>query len=63
MQRPWETAANDPYRLRVCLAGGFTGKRVELPPGLTGTLKTEGNLLTVDFTATTGGDVVWNVYF
>jgi hypothetical protein len=55
--------ANDPYQLRIYLPDGFTGKRVELQSGLTGTLKTEGNLLTVDFTATTGDDVVWKVYF
>jgi hypothetical protein len=36
---------------------------VELSEGLTGTLKTEGNLLTVDFTSTTGKDVDWKVYF
>jgi len=26
-------------------------------------MKTDGNLLTVDFTAATGDDVAWKVYF
>lgn len=45
--------AGDAYQLRIYLPDGFSGKRVELPAGLTGILKTEGNLLTADFTATT----------
>jgi hypothetical protein len=36
---------------------------VELSGGLAATMKTDGNLLTVDFTATTGNDVTWQVYF
>jgi hypothetical protein len=55
--------ARDPYQLRIYVPEGFAAKRVELSEGLTGTLKTEGNLLTVDFTSTTGKDVDWKVYF
>jgi hypothetical protein len=55
--------ARDPYQLRIYIPDGFAAKRVELSEGLAGTLKTEGNLLTVDFTSTTGKDVDWKVYF
>jgi hypothetical protein len=55
--------AGDPYQLRIYLPDGFNGKRVELPAGMTGTMKTDGSLLTVDFTAPTGDDVAWKVYF
>src|SRR5664280_2577016 len=55
--------AGDPYQLRIYVPDGFAAKRVELSEGLAGTLKTEGNLLTVDFTSTTGKDVDWKVYF
>jgi len=55
--------ANDPYQLRIYLPDVSSGKRVELPAGLTGNLKNEGNLPTVDFTAKTGDDVAWKVYF
>jgi hypothetical protein len=30
---------------------------------MTGTMKTDGSLLMVDFTAPTGDDVAWKVYF
>jgi hypothetical protein len=55
--------ARDPYQLRIYVPDGFAAKRVELSEGLAGTLKTEGNLLTVDFTSATGKDVDWRVYF
>jgi hypothetical protein len=55
--------ARDPYQLRIYLPDGFNAQRVELSEGLSGVLKTEGNLLTVDFTSTTGHDVDWKVYF
>jgi hypothetical protein len=55
--------ANDPYQLRVYVPEGFTAKRVELSGGLTGKMATEGRLLTVDYTATTGNDVEWKVIF
>jgi hypothetical protein len=55
--------AGDPYQLRIYLPDGFNGKRVELPAGMTGTMKTDGSLLMVDFTAPTGDDVAWKVYF
>jgi hypothetical protein len=55
--------ANDPYQLRIYLPEGFSAKRVELSGGLTGTMNTEGNLLTVDFKAAVGDDVNWRVFF
>jgi hypothetical protein len=55
--------ANDPYQLRIYVPEGFTAKRVELSEGLTGKMSTDGNLLTVDYTSTTGKDVEWKVYF
>jgi len=55
--------ARDPYQLRFYVPEGFAARRVELSDGLAGTLKTEGSLLTVDFTSTTGKDVDWKVYF
>jgi hypothetical protein len=36
---------------------------VELSDGIAATMKTDGNLLTVDFTAPTGKDVEWKVFF
>jgi hypothetical protein len=55
--------AGDPYQLRIYVPEGFSGKRVELSEGLAGSMKTNGNLLTVDWTAKTGKDVEWKVYF
>jgi hypothetical protein len=55
--------AGDPYQLRIYVPDGFTAKGIELSDNLTGTMKTEGNLLTVDFTTATGKDVDWKVSF
>jgi hypothetical protein len=55
--------AGDPYQLRIYVPEGFSGKRVELSEGLAGSMKTNGNLLTVDWTANTGKDVEWKVFF
>jgi len=55
--------AGDPYQLRIYVPDGFSAKRVDLPAGITGAMKTDGNLLTVDFTAPTGHDVQWKVFF
>ena len=55
--------AGDPYQLRIYVPDGFTARRAELSGGLAATMKTDGNLLTVDFTATTGNDVNWQVFF
>jgi len=55
--------AGDPYQLRIYIPDGFTAKRVELSDGIAATMKTDGNLLTVDFTAPTGKDVEWKVFF
>jgi hypothetical protein len=49
--------AGDPYQLRIHVPDGFAAKRVELSDGIASTLKTDGSLLTVDFTASTGKDV------
>jgi hypothetical protein len=55
--------AGDPYQLRIYVPDGFSAKRVDLSAGITGSMKTDGNLLTVDFTAPTGNDVQWKVFF
>ena len=55
--------AGDPYQLRIYVPDGFTTKRVELSDSIPATTKTDGNLLTVDFTAQTGKDVDWQVFF
>jgi hypothetical protein len=55
--------SNDPYQLRIYLPDGFKAKKVELSGDLESTMKTEGNLLTVDFTPSTGDDVSWKVSF
>ncbi len=57
------TVAGDPYQLRIFVPEGFSAKRAELSDGIVGTMKTEGNLLTVDFKASTGKDVQWKVFF
>jgi hypothetical protein len=55
--------ANDPYQLRIYVPEGFAAKRVELSGGLTGKMAADGRLLTVDYTASTGNDVEWKVFF
>jgi hypothetical protein len=55
--------AGDPYQLRIYVPDGFAAKRVELSGGLAATMDTNGSLLTVDYTAPTGEDVEWKVYF
>jgi hypothetical protein len=55
--------AGDPYQLRIYIPDGFTAKHVALSDGLAATPKTDGNLLTVDFTDVTGKDVSWQVFF
>ncbi|MGA2154541.1 MAG: hypothetical protein ABSH37_09000 [Bryobacteraceae bacterium] len=55
--------AGDPYQLRIYVPEGFTAKRVELSGGLTGKLALDGRLLTVDYTASSGADVEWKVFF
>jgi hypothetical protein len=41
----------------------ITAKRVELSDNTAATMETDANLLTVDFTAPTGKDVEWKVFF
>ena len=53
----------DPYQLRLYVPDGFAAKRVELSGGLTAKMATDGPLLTVDYTASTGNDVEWKVFF
>jgi hypothetical protein len=55
--------AGDPYQLRIYVPDGFTARTVELSDNITATMKTEGKLLTVDFTSATGKDVDWKVSF
>jgi hypothetical protein len=55
--------AGDPYQLRIYVPDGFGVKRVELTDGLTAAMKTDGNLLTVDFKSSTGKDVEWKIFF
>ncbi|MGA2117274.1 MAG: hypothetical protein ABSH56_21250 [Bryobacteraceae bacterium] len=55
--------AGDPYQLRFFLPEGFRAQRVELSGGLAATMATEGRLLTVDYTASTGNDVEWKIFF
>ena len=55
--------AGDPYQLRIYVPDGFAARRVELSDGLTPALAVNGNLLTVDFTSSTGKDVEWKVLF
>ena len=55
--------AGDPYQLRIYVPGGFAAKRVELSGGLTAKMAADGPLLTVDYTASTGNDVEWKVFF
>lgn len=55
--------AGDPYQLRIYVPEGYSVKKVELSNKLTAGIKTEGNLLTVDYNSPTGADVEWTVYF
>jgi hypothetical protein len=55
--------AGDPYQLRIYVPDGFSVKSVELTDGLAAVMKTDGNLLTVDFTSSTGEDVAWKISF
>jgi hypothetical protein len=55
--------AGDPYQLRIYVPDGFTAKSVQLSDNLAGTMKTDGNLLMVDFTTTGAKDVQWQVSF
>jgi hypothetical protein len=55
--------AGDPYELRIYVPDGFAAKRVELSEGIAATMKTDGDLLLVDFKPATGNDVRWKVFF
>jgi hypothetical protein len=55
--------AGDPYQLRIYVPDGFTAQRVELSGGLTAKMAANGSLLTVDYTASSGNDVEWKVFF
>jgi hypothetical protein len=56
--------AGDPYSLYIYLPDGFSAKSVKLPDGVPGaTMRTDANLLIVEFTASTGKDVEWKVFF
>jgi hypothetical protein len=55
--------AGDPYQLRIYLPDGFAAKRVELSDGLSAKMAAGGSLLNVDYTASSGKDVEWKVFF
>jgi hypothetical protein len=55
--------AGDPYQLRIYVPEGFSAKRVELSGGLAATMSTDGPLLRVSTTLTSGDDVEWKVFF
>jgi hypothetical protein len=55
--------AGDPYQLRIYVPDGFAARRVELSGGLPATMATDGSLLRVDYTSSTGQDVEWKVFF
>jgi len=55
--------AGDPYQLRIYVPDGFHASRVELSGGLAATMTTDGALLKVDCTSTTGDDIEWKVFF
>jgi hypothetical protein len=55
--------AGDPYQLRIYVPNDFSVKRVELTDSIIATMKTDGNLLTVDYKSSTGKDVEWKVFF
>lgn len=55
--------AGDPYQLRIYVPGGFQAQRAEVSDGITAEMRTEGNLLAVNFTSSTGNDVEWKVFF
>jgi hypothetical protein len=55
--------AGDPYQLRIYVPDGFKATGATLRDNIAATMKTEGNLLTVDFTAPTGNDADWKVSF
>lgn len=57
------SVAGDPYQLRIYVPEGFTGKSIQLPHGISGTIKTDGRLLTVDYVTATNADVEWKVLF
>jgi hypothetical protein len=55
--------AGDPYQLRIYVPEGFSVKRAVLSDGLKASIKTDGNLLTVDYNSSTGKDVEWKIFF
>ena len=55
--------AGDPYQLRIYVPDGFAAKRLELSGGVASKMAVNGNLLTVDYTSSSGNDVEWKVFF
>lgn len=55
--------AGGPYQLRLYVPDNFSVKRVELTNSLTATMKTDGNLLTVDVVSSTDKDAEWKLFF
>jgi hypothetical protein len=48
---------------RKAVAAAAALPSVRLPDGMAATLKTDMNLLTVDYVSTSGKDVEWKVFF
>lgn len=57
------SVSGDPYQLRIYVPNEYTFDRVELEPKLGAKSSTDGNLLTIDYTSPTAGDVAWRVRF
>jgi hypothetical protein len=55
--------AGDPYQLRIYVPAGYRLERVAVPAGLKAATAMNGELLTVEYTASSGDDVPWSVHF
>jgi len=49
--------------MRIYVPDGFAAKPVERSDGLSSKMATNGSLLTVDYTSSTGTDVEWKIFF
>jgi hypothetical protein len=55
--------AGDSYQLRIYVPDGFNASHIELTDGLMAVMKTDQNLLLVDFKPSSGKDVEWRIFF
>lgn len=53
----------DPYQLRIYAPEGFKATAFHLPDGNTGTLRQDGNMVTLDWVSQSDRDVEWQVLF